>query len=230
MIVGLASARPTLGTEAVVCANLPVSKFQLFMIEGPKVEEDFDAEPERLHALRADPDAGIYGRSAHLALLLQAKPTAFVRSEGGVVEQNGAFCAAPRAVRIGIGLTRRSVHLLRAAAANPCVRRELVAHANRHLQADESVLEEVLERTRGPFGAALPAFKTQPAETAELAAARFEASVRTSVDLTLAALAERRAEVHAAIDGDPELRRLHAACTGDVARMNEAALAGFKEF
>ena len=220
----LSSAEPATAVDALACSDLPPSKFSLFMIEDTRVRQNLDQEPSQLRQLLDASETRAFGR-AHPFLVLEAKPVGMVRLEARVVQREAGFCAAPKAVRIGIGLTRRAIHMLRRAAADACVRDELLRHAERHLRSDHAIVEDVLQRTEEPFAATLSAMKRLPAASADRAAAEFQASLRTTVDLTLAAIAARRTEAHAEIDATDQLRALRTACGGRIAELDDTVMA-----
>jgi hypothetical protein len=80
-----------------------------------------------------------------------------------VPHADGLVCHATTLVRIGFGSSRRFAFLSRAAAADVCVRQEMLDHEAAHSGAFIDVVDRFIEQRRSTFERGMATLKQIPA-------------------------------------------------------------------
>ena len=104
-----------------------------------------------------------------------------------VPRADGSVCDAPSLVRIGFGSSRRFAFLARAAAADVCVRQEMLEHEAAHSRALDEVVDRFIEQQQRTFEHGMATLKQTPAPSEEIAKERWETGLRAIVAAAKAA-------------------------------------------
>jgi hypothetical protein len=148
---------------------------------------------------------------------------ALVRIRHRIVPQpDGSVCDAPSLVRIGFGAGRRVAYLARRAAADECVRKEMLAHEEAHNQSFNETVDRFIEQEKAELQRGMLALKRMPAPSAEMAKARWQAGLLTIIAAAKHQLLIEIRATNARIDSDPALAALVEACGGKIRQLQEA--------
>jgi hypothetical protein len=113
-----------LWASAQECTDLPKSSLKVYRLTVDRVTEHAATRAEMdeiITALAGTP-------SAHPLIVIVDAIDTRLAVEHRIVERPEGYCDAPEAVVLGLGVARREVFILRAAAADPCVKAALLEH------------------------------------------------------------------------------------------------------
>ncbi len=200
------------------CADLPPSTLRIFDIRAT-MPEVISVPAATLDRIPQEEQLG----SHHILMLTGADFVTLFEIRHRIVPQSdGSVCDAPSLVRIGFGAGRRVAYLARRAAADECVRKEMLAHEEAHNQSFNETVDRFIEQEKGELQRGMLALKRMPAPSAEMAKARWQAGLLTII---AAAKHQLLIEIRAAnvrIDSDPALAALVEACGGKIRQLQEA--------
>jgi hypothetical protein len=204
---------------ASACADLPLSALRVYDIKMPVLEE-LRVPADALNRMPSTDELG----SRHTLMLTTNELVTLFEIRHHIVPQaDGSLCDAPSLVRIGFGSSRRTAYLARAAAADECVRRMLLAHEDDHTRRFDATVDRFIAQQTGNLKRGLVALKHMPAASAQLAKARWESGLRALVaEAKRQLLSELRAAI-AETDTAPALAALTDACGGKVRQLQEGS-------
>lgn len=137
------------------------------------------------------------------------------------VLRDAAFCPVPRQVIIALGLSTRLVRLPVAAFRDECLKNELIAHAAKHLAAEDRTVDLFVADTYDELGRLLGSFRATPAPSAESAQTAFETGAERLVADARDRLDAAVRQASGAVDTDETLTALRQACGGRVQRIEQ---------
>lgn len=138
-----------------------------------------------------------------------------------VVEgDDGLSCAIPRRISIRIGY-EPVIIVAKEAAADECLRTQVVAHEMKHIAADNANLRHFARTTVKLLRLSIMHLQVRPSITPDLARRDLYGAVRTRFDDLLPSLAYDAEQAQKAVDTPQELRRLRRACDGKGTRLVE---------
>lgn len=202
---------------ATSCVNLPPSTLRLYDIKVPVLEE------KRVPAAALDRVAlnDALG-SRHTMMLTTEDVVSIFRITHRIIPQpDGSVCDAPSEVNIGLGSGRRTVYLARDVADDPCVHRQMIAHADAHAQSFNAAVDRFIDDHRDILARGMTTLKESPAKTPGVARERWEAGIRAIVGEMRRQLLEELRRARATTDDAPSLAALADACGGKIRQMEK---------
>lgn len=197
------------------CTDLPSSVLFVYSARASAVE----VMEVRMKDLPSDRQAGDLASQHSMMLSESDFVTAFEITHRAVPQIEGSFCDAPSLVRIGFGSTYRVAFLASEAAADPCVRHEMLEHEDAHTRLLNDVVDRFIERQRSNLQRGMAALKQTPAGSAEIAKARWEAGLRAIVAESKRQLLDAIRSASAKLDEAPALSTLENACGGKIRQL-----------
>ncbi len=211
MAVGvLAGFNPPAASAEAGCTDLPNSKLQVIRVFGD-TSVKVVAGAQELEKMARQQGVGTDGLKDHPVLLSPSKVVWSVKITHRFVRKGNQFCAAPEAVDILVGFGPRTAVMAREAAEIGCLKRELIAHHRKHIEAGDAALAALLPNTEGAVGRALKGAKQTPFSTMEEARQNFVSAVSTVLEEVMRGIQADVASIEKRIDGEEELRRI-ASC------------------
>jgi len=216
LLLAIVGACP-LRSAVAACTDLPPSTLRLYTINVPELEE-WRVPADVLNREPATDELG----SRHTLMLTTSDVVALFEITHRIVPQaDGSVCDAPDLVRIGFGAGRRSAYLARAAAADACVRQQMLAHEADHTRRFNETVDHFIDEQQGSLRRGMEALKHMPAEDAEMAKARWEAGLRAMMTEAKQQLVRKIRTANAEVDGAATLAALAEACGGKIRRLQE---------
>ena len=161
--------------------------------------------------------------SHHTLMLTVADVVTMFEIQHRIVPQaDGSLCDAPSLVHIGFGAGRRVAYLARKAAADECVRKEMLAHEEAHNRAFNEAVDRFIDEEKAELQRGMLALKRMPAPNAEIAKARWQAGLMTIIAAAKHQLLIEIRAANARIDSGPTLAALLEACGGKIRQLQEA--------
>lgn len=208
--------------HAAACTGLPPSTLEIYDVR-PTVVQRVVLDRQDTRTSRTNPGfAPAHAQSVMLAggdfvILVNVQHRVLAAPDGA------GYCDAPSKVRLGIGYSARRVYMTRSAAADPCVRATLMAHADMHFQAENELLARFPVSERDWFGRRFAELKKIAAPTPAAMRTQFLVG---SVAVTREArqrFLRATAALTADLDRPDRLLRLNAACGGRVGQLEQPA-------
>ena len=202
---------------ATLCTDLPPSILRVYDLKAPAVEA------------MVVPAAELAGRgtagdlvSRHTLMVTESELVAWFTIEHQLVPRDdGLVCDAPSVVRMGFGATGRRAFLARAAAANSCVREEMLNHEASHTQALNEAVKRFINQHESDFRRGMVALKATPAPNSETAISRWEIGLQAIVTESKRQLSGEIRAANAHIDEPPALTKLENACGGKIRQLED---------
>jgi hypothetical protein len=202
---------------ATPCTDLPPSTFQVYVIKASAPEAVAVPTEELERAGQAE-----HLVSRHTLMLTSSDfVTWFDVAHRVVPRADGSVCDAPSLVRIGFGSSRRFAFLARAAAADVCVRQEVMDHEAAHSRALVQVVDRFIEQQQRTFEHGMATLKQTPAPSAVIAKERWETGLRAIVAAAKEQLLTDLQSAIAAIDEPSTLAALEDACGGKIRQLEQ---------
>ncbi len=159
----------------------------------------------------------------HPFIAIETVVGARVAIDATIISRDASYCPAPRQVLIGLGLSSRLVRLPAAAFRDECVKAELIAHAARHLAAEDHTVGVFVADSYAELGRALGFVRAKPAPSAEAAQKGFDSGAQNLVADARNRLDVAVRQASSAIDSEDALATLRQACGGRVQRMGRSS-------
>jgi hypothetical protein len=202
---------------ATTCTDLPPSTLQVYVIKA--------SAPEAVTVPAEELD--LAGQAEHLAsrhtLMLTSSDfvTWFDVAHRVVPRADGLVCDAPTLVRIGFGSSRRFAFLARAAAADLCVRQEMLDHEAAHNRALIDAVGRFIEQQQRTLERGVVTLKQMPAPSDRIAKERWEAGLRAIIAEAKQQLLTDLRSAIAGIDEPSTLAVLEDACGGKIRQLEQ---------
>jgi hypothetical protein len=214
-IVGACAAAAS--ASAADCAHLPASTLRIHDIRLP-VPEVFRVPADTLDRILPEDQLG----SRHTLMFTTANVVTVTEIRHRIVPQtDGSVCDAPSLVRIGVGAGRRAAYLERDAAADECVRQEMLAHEEAHNRSFNETVDRFIEQRATEFRQGMVALKQMPTPSAQVAKTRWEAGLHAMIVEAMPQLLRQIRAADARIDDVPTLTALSQSCGGKIRQLQE---------
>ena len=208
------------------CGNLPVSKFRLLTEQASGIDE-YPVNRDEMDRIAVRLGVTNKERQVHPLMLMAAELDAHVAVQHRAVEvdtsDGPAFCDAPTSVVVAFGAVRRKVYLLQKAAADPCVRRALLAHYSEHSRALDREVQLFIHNQSGVVGMRVQMLKQRAALDILSANKAVEAGVWSIVKNMVTdfkhEMIQARQTMSEEIDSPERLDELRDACSGKIRKM-----------
>jgi hypothetical protein len=172
-LLGARSLRPAFGLVPE-CTDLPKSSVKVHRLTVDQVTERA-ATPAEIE----DIIAALAGtHSTHPLMAIVDAIDTRVAVEHRVVERPQGYCDTPEAVLFGLGVTRREVFIVHAAAIDACVRAALLTHEAEHNRALGKAIHDFIQQQRPMVAQRLDELKRRSAADPQSAARAFETGLR----------------------------------------------------
>lgn len=203
---------------ATPCDGLPPSTLRVYDIKTSAVDA-VEVPAEEL-----EPKAqGVALASRHTMMLTVSDIVTWFEIAHRIVPRaDGSVCDAPTLVQIGFGSSRRLAFLARTAAADPCVRQEMLDHEAAHTRALDKVVDRFIEQLQSNLQRGMRALKQTPAPSAAIAKTRWEAGMRAIVTEAKQQLITELAAASDEIDAPAALAELENSCGGKVRLLEQS--------
>jgi hypothetical protein len=211
-------------TAAVACRNAPVSTLRIYTV-WPAATEEVSASYGEIDRIARHLDLPAARRAIHPLMLITIQIDTHVAITPRILELQSdgemLYCNAPTVVAIGFGVIRRRIFLADTAAAVPCVRGVLLAHAAEHSRALNSEVETYIRQTREEFRARVKELKRTPAPDPTSAVKAFNSGLATFLFDLVERFKAQTEPMQEAIDTPSRLEALRNACGGKVRQMEQ---------
>jgi hypothetical protein len=209
-------------SAATACRNLPASTLRLYSVQ-PAATEEVSASYDEIDRIARDLDLPAARLGAHPLMLITMQVDTQVAITPRILELHSdgelLYCNAPTMVSVGFGIISRRIFLVDTAAAVPCVRSTLLAHAAEHSRALKTGLETYIRQIREEFRARVKALKQTPAPDPTSAVDAFNSGLAIFLfDLVTRFRAETR-HLQEAVDTPARLEAPRNSCGGKVRQM-----------
>ncbi len=214
-------------SAAPPCPDLPPSTLRLFSAQ-PMLDE-YSIILGEMDRVASQIGMSATERAVHPLMLMTAEIDAHVAVQNRIIEVgNGkglAYCDAPTSVVVAFGVVKRTVFLLREAAAEPCVRHTLLDHSAEHSRALDGEVELFIRQQRERTSVRLRELRQTAAPDWVSANSAFEAGlwpiVKDVVKQFKSQMKHSRNKNRQDMDSVEELNKLWDACGGKVHEMEE---------
>jgi hypothetical protein len=211
-------------TAATACRNLPASTLRLYAV-WPAAPEEGSASYDEINRIARDLDLPAARRAIHPLMLITIQVDTHVAITPRILELRSdgemLYCNAPTVVAVGFGVIRRRIILVDTAAAAPCVRGTLLAHAAEHSRALNSEVETFLRQIRDEFRARVKELKQTPAPDPASAVKAFNSGLATFLFNLVVRFKAQTEPMQDALDTPSRLEELRNACGGKVRQMEQ---------
>jgi hypothetical protein len=211
-------------TAATACRNVPASTLRLYTV-WPAATEEVSASYDEIDRIARDLDLPAARRAIHPLMLITIQVDTHVAITPRILELHGdggmLYCNAPTVVAVGFGVIRQRIVLVDTAAAVPCVRGALLAHAAEHSRALNSEVETYVRQIREEFRARVKELKQTPAPDPPSAVKAFSSGLATFLFNLVVRFKAQAKPMQDALDTPSRLEELRNACGGKVRQMEQ---------
>ena len=210
---------PLVRAAASTCTGLPASTLRAYDIKASKLEQ-FLVPTEALN--RIAPADELVSRHTMMFTAIDVM-TLFVIRHRVVPQADGSVCDAPSLVTVGFGSDSRIAYLAKAAAADECVHKKMLAHEDDHARLFNEIVDHFIDQQKLNLERGMVALKQTSAPSADVAKARWEAGVRVIVAAAKQQLLDKLRAANAQVDNASTLAALAEACGGKIRQLEASS-------